>query len=165
MITLDASDVATVMRSINRSLKQADGGKLMKREVSKALRNIAKPLAAEQKARVLRLPSKGHSGPSMRQAVARQTRVNTRWGGKNAGIAVVQRARGMPRDFQMAGRMFNREEGWNPQNLTGETFHQQMTPAKWFDEPTKGMRPEMRHEVAAALEEVADKMAAAAHRG
>ena len=163
MIRLDASDIQHVMRSINRSMNSAQGGKLIKRKVSAKLRKIAKPLVDEQKARVLSLPSKGHAGPSMRQAIARQTRAATRWSGKNAGISVVQRGRGMPRDFRLAGRVFNRAEGWNPTSLGGVQVHQQTTPSAWFDEPTKGLRPAMRHEVAAALEEAADTMARAAH--
>ena len=160
---MDASDVAQVMRAINRSMKAADGGKLIKRKVSAKLRKIAKPLVDEQKARVLRLPSKGHPGPSMRQAIARQTKAATRWGGKNPGISVVQRGTAMPRSFRLAGRAFNREEGWNPQALGGAGVHQQIRPASWFDEPTKGLRPAMKREVLAALEEAADTMARAAH--
>lgn len=164
MIKYDASDLASVMRDINRSMKAAEGGKLMKRKVSAKLRKIAKPLVDEQKTRVLALPSKGHAGASMRQAIAKRTRAATRWGGKNPGISIVQRGTGMPRDFRLAGRAFNRAEGWNPSNLGGITQHQQMKPAAWFDEPTKGARPAIKHELLAALEEVADTMARAAHR-
>lgn len=165
MITYDASDIATVMRAINRSMKSADGGKLMKRKLSAKLRKIAKPLVDEQKARVLRLPSKGHSGPSMRAAIAKQTKASTRWGGKNAGLSIVQRGTAMPRSFRLAGRAFNREAGWNPTNLGGIVEHQQIRPALWFDEPTKAARPAIKHELLVALEEVAGTMARAAHKG
>jgi hypothetical protein len=164
MIQLDASQVSQAMRAINRSMKTAEGGKLIKRKVSAKLRKVAKPLVDVQKERVLRLPSRGHAGPSMRQAIAKRTKASTRWGGKNAGISIVQRGTGMPRDFRLAGRAFNREEGWNPTNLAGETTHQQVRPAEWFDQPTKGMRPTIKHEMIQALEEAADTMARAAHR-
>src|SRR4051812_26258771 len=111
------NDLAEVMRTMRRALKQAEDGKVLQRELAKRLRKFMQPLVAAQRTRVLRLPSKGHPGESMRQAVARQTRAATRWSGKNAGIQIIQRARSMPRDFNMAGRMFNRDGGWEPQNL------------------------------------------------
>lgn len=165
MIKYDASDVASVMRDISRSMKSAEGGKLMKRKLSAKLRKIAKPLVDEQKARVLALPSHGHYGPSMRQAIAKQTKAATRFGGKNPGISVVQRGTAMPRSFRLAGRAFNREGGWNPTNLGGVSVHQQIRPAEWFDQPTKGVRPIIKHELLAALEEAAGTMARAAHEG
>lgn len=164
MIQLDGSDIAQAMRALNRSMN-AGNSKAIKRIASKRLRLAAAPLAAEMKTRVLGLPSQGRSrGGSMRQAIARQTRVNTRWSGKNAGVSVVQRSRGMPRDFRMAGRMFNREEGWSPSNLAGETTHQEMTPANWFDGAAMGKRKDIQRHVVGALAEVADTMAQAAHR-
>lgn len=149
------SDIREKMAGLKRAMAEGAGGKTMKRTLSAKLRKIAKPIETEMKARVLKLPSKGHSGPSMRQAVARQTRAATRWSGKNGGVSVVQRGRGMPRNFAMAGRMFNREEGWDPTNLAGVSFHQEMRPASWFDGATPGTRPAAQREIMAALDEAA----------
>ena len=153
------TDIQTEMRRLGLALKVHSDGKTLKRDVAKRLRKIVGPLAKEQKSRVLRLPSKGHGGQSMRQAIARQVRAATRWGGKDVGVSVIQRARGMPRDFNMAGRAFNREEGWHPTTLGGEQVHQQATPTKWFDDVTVGVRPEATREIRAAMEDLADKIA------
>lgn len=164
MIQMDASDFSTVIRSINRTLKTTEEGKLVKRKASARLRKIVQPLVAAQRARVLALPSKGHPGQSMRQAIAKRTRAAVRWSGQDPGVSIVQRGSGMPRDFRLAGRVFNRQAGWNPQNLGGIKHHQQIRPANWFDSPTQGKRPEVQHELMLALEEVAATMAQIARR-
>lgn len=143
---------------------RAEGvNKSIKREASKKLRKLMRPLVQKRRTRVLNLPngpSYGHSGEGMRIAIAKQIRAATRWSGKSGGVSVVQRARGMPRGFNMAGRVFNRPEGWNPQNLAGEVRHQQVTPVHWFDGASDaGERNLVRREVIQALDAVAGTLA------
>lgn len=156
------TDIKDKMQAIKRAMAEGATGKTMKRELAKRLRGIMNPLVQEQRSRVLRLPSKGGHSQSMRQAIARQTKAATRWSGENTGVSVIQRARSMPRQFNMAGRMFNREEGWHPKTLGGETLHQQIRPAQWFDGATTGKRPEIARQIHAAVSEAADKIAASA---
>lgn len=158
MIELD-SDIKEKMQGLKRAMAAGADGKILKRELSKELRGLLNGLVTKQRSKILSLPSKGHTGPSVRQAVARQLKAATRWSGQNTGISVIQRARGMPRDFRMAGRMFNREEGWNPTSLGGEQRHQEVSPAQWFDGPTEGVRPEVTRELHRALDRTAAKIA------
>jgi hypothetical protein len=157
------TDLKEKMVKLKKAMAEAADGKVIKKELAKELRGLLNPLVARQRAAVLRLPSKGGHSQSMRQAIARQTKAATRWGGNNVGVQVIQRARGMPRDFQFAGRAFNRAEGWNPQTLGGETVHQQVRPTKWFDSETTGERAEATRAAHAALDRAAAKMASAAH--
>lgn len=155
------TDVKEKMGKLKRAFAEAANGKDLKRELAKELRGLLNPLVSAQRQAVLRLPSKGGrrgNGGSMRQAVARQVKGATRWSGQNAGVSVIQRARGMPRDFRMAGRMFNREEGWNPTTLGGETVHQEMQPAGWFDDLTTGVRPDVAQKVSSALDRAAARI-------
>lgn len=161
MIELD-SDIKEKMVFLKKAMAEGATGKTLKRELSKQLRDLMNPMVAEQRRKVLALPSKGGHTQSMRQAVARQTKAATRWSGKSMGVQIIQRARSMPRNFNMAGRMFNREDGWNPTSLGGETFHQQIRPAGWFDDVTAGQRPEVGRKVHKALEDAAAKIAASA---
>lgn len=161
MIEMD-SDIKEKMARLKHAMAEAANGKDLKRELSKELRGLMNPLVTEQRGRVLRLPSKGGHGQSMRQAIARQTKAATRWSGRSGGVSVIQRARSMPRGFNMAGRMFNRENGWTPSTLGGESVHQQMRPAQWFDGATTGVRPEAAQKVHEALERTAAKIAASA---
>lgn len=162
MMEMD-SDIKEKMSILKRAMAEAADGKVLKRELAKQLRDIMNPLVAEQRRKVLSLPSRGGHPDSMRQAVARQTKAATRWSGKSMGVQIIQRARSMPRNFQMAGRMFNRQEGWNPTTLGGETVHQQIRPAQWFDGPTDGQRPEVAQKVHRALEATAAKIASSVH--
>lgn len=157
MIELD-SDIKEKMMKLKVAMGEASNGKILKRELSKRLRSLMNPILMEQRAKLLSLPSQGHAGPSMRQAIARQTKAATRWSGKNAGVQIIQRARAMPRNFNMAGRAFNRAEGWHPTSLGGEVLHQQVRPAKWFDAPTVGQRPHVGRQIHEALEDAAAKI-------
>lgn len=162
MIDLD-SDIKEKMAHLKKAMAEASNGKEIKRALSKELRGIMNPLVAQQRARVMRIPSKGGHSQSMRQAIARQTKAATRWSGNSMGVQVIQRARSMPRGFQYAGRAFNREEGWHPQNLGGEVVHQQIRPAQWFDGATKGEREPIGRKVHQALEQAAAKIASSVH--
>lgn len=157
------NDLGEVMRTMKRALKEAEGGKVLQRELAKRLRKTVLPLVQVQRAKVRALPSRGYAaGGSMRQAIARQTKAATRWSGRNAGIQIIQRARAMPRGFNMAGRAFNRGE-WHPTTLGGERVHQQINPANWFDAPVLGARPEIHAQVVQAIEETSAKIARSVH--
>jgi hypothetical protein len=158
------TDLEKKMVALKKAMAEASNGKDVKRELAKELRGLMNPIVAQQRAKVLRLPSRGTAhGQSMRQAIARQTKAATRWGGKNVGVQVIQRARAMPRGFDYAGRAFNREGGWHPTSLGGETLHQQIRPAQWFDSETKGKRDEVGRKVHHALDVAAAKIASSIH--
>jgi hypothetical protein len=165
MIEMDDKDIKRVMHALSREMNSSKAGKIIKREVSKRLREIMRPMVEKRKAAVLRLSSKGHVGPSMRQAIAKQIKATTRWSGQSGGVSIAQKARGMPRSFPMAGRMMNRSEGWNPKSLGGETFHQQVRPVEWFDsQADQGDKTRARHEIVEALEETAGRLASEIRR-
>lgn len=162
MISVD-TDVKQKMAHLQKVMAEASDGKALKRALSAKLRGLAGPLVAAQRARLLSLPSGGHRGPSMRQAVARQVKATTRWSGREMGVNIKQGTRAMPRNFRMAGRAFNREEGWSPGTLGGETRHQQIRPAQWFDAPTMGKKAEVAQLVREALEEAAATIGSSIH--
>jgi hypothetical protein len=158
MIRIDDSDLRRAMQHLARQMRAEGVSKHIKRTTSKRLRGLMSPLVEKRRAAVLRLPSSTNTG--MRSAIAKQVRAATRWSGKSGGVSVIQRARGMPRDFQFAGRAFNRAEGWNPTSLGGETVHQQVTPVAWFDSASDAAeRRVVRQQVVEALNETAATLA------
>jgi len=164
MIEMDDKDIRRAMQALGRVMKSDKAAKQIKRDTSKRLRTIMQPMVAKRRAAVLRLHSSGHDGASMRQAIARQIKATTRWSGDRGGVSIVQRARSMPRGFNMAGRAFNRAEGWNPKTLGGEVVHQQIRPVEWFDsQATSHDTQQARHEIVAALEETAGRLASEIH--
>lgn len=165
MIEMDDKDIRRAMASLSRAMRSDGVNKQIKRDVSKRLRMIMRPMVEKRKAAVHRLPSKGHEGAGMRDAIARQTRAATRWSGKSGGVSIIQRARGMPRGFNMAGRMFNRAQGWNPSTLGGERVHQQIRPVEWFDSVAQASETKMaRQEIVRALEDTAGRLASEIRR-
>jgi hypothetical protein len=160
VIEIDDRDLRRAMNHLSRAMGAIPTGRKMKREISGRLRHLMKPLVEKRRVAVLRLPSKGHPGESMRQAIAKQIRASTRWSAKTGGVSVIQRGRGMPRNFNMAGRAFNRAEGWTPQNLGGVVVHQQVTPVEWFDREADASEARMaRHQIIEALDDVAGSLA------
>ena len=166
MITINDRDMRRAMNALGRAFRADKMNRRIKTEVSKKLRAAMRPMVEERKARVLSLPSRGGSrvGGSARSAVAKKVSGATRWSGRDTGVSIVQRARGMPRDFQYVGRMFNRTEGWQPQNLAGESTTQVMRPSGWFDDASATDAVKVRGEIVEALEEVAGTMAAEIRR-
>lgn len=159
MISYD-SDLPEALQAIARAVGSEADGRKLKRELAKRIRGVMEPARQKVIARLLALPSQGRSGISMRQAIARQTRASVRFKGRDTGVSLVQRARGMPRDFQYAGRAFNRPEGWNVTTLGGAQVVQQMRPVEWFDQPIQDFVPtEARMEVWLALEDTARRIA------
>jgi hypothetical protein len=161
MIHIDDSDLRAAMQHLARAMSAEGVSKSIKRQASAKLRKVMKPMVNKRRLAVLNLPTgKGHQGAGMRIAVAKKVVAATRWKGKQGGVSVIQRARGMPRNFNMAGRMFNRTEGWFPQDRSGATFHQQVTPVEWFDSQADVQEARMvRHEIVQALDEVAGTIA------
>lgn len=165
MIELDDRTFRDALQAIARAMAKESDGKSLKRDLAKNLRGVVEPLRAKVIAKLMSLPSQGHPGAGMREAIARQTRAGVRFTGRQTGVNLVQRARGMPRNFQYAGRAFNREEGWNVTSLGGEQLVQQMQPAQWFDGPIEDDAPgEARRAITGALEDMADRIARDVHK-
>lgn len=164
MIEMDDRDIRRAMSLLSKALNADDVGKKIKRETSKQLRGLVDPMLQRRKAAILRVSSHGHKGPSMRQAIAKQTKAQARWSGKQGGVSIIQRARAMPRNFNMAGRAFNRAAGWNPQPIGGVKHHQQIRPVAWFDsESDAGETRRVRREIERALESTAGRIASEIH--
>lgn len=164
MIGFDVDKQRDGLRALSRALAAESDGKALKRDLGKRLRAIMQPLREQVVRRLLSTGGASHPGERMRDAVARQTRAGVRFSGRNTGVNLVQRTRGMPRGFNMAGRAMNREEGWNPTSLGGTTVHQHATPVEWFDKPTQGSTDGAREAVQAAMEDMAQRIAARAKR-
>lgn len=162
MIELSSDQQA--LKDLGRAVAAEADGKTLKRELAKRLRGIMDPLKSEVVRRLMATGGGGHPGQSMRQAVAKQVRAGVRFSGRNTGVNLVQRARGMPREFPYAGRAMNRDEGWKPRTLGGATAQQYATPAGWFDEPTKDTRADAQRQVKAAMDDMARRLAARAQR-
>lgn len=164
MIELSVDEVGDGLRAVARAVAAEADGKQLKRELAAELRKIAEPLRQRQIQRLMAIPSKGHPGQGLRDSVARQTKAGVRFSGRNVGVHIQQRARGMPRNFRFAGRALNRAEGWQPQALGGVRIQQFARPVEWFDQPTRGVEADFVRAVHGVIENMARRLAARASR-
>lgn len=149
------------LTALSRALAAESDGKALKRDLAKRLRAVMQPVREQVVRRLMSTGGASHEGQSLRQAVAKQTRAGVRFSGRNTGVNLVQRTRGMPRGFNMAGRAMNRAEGWQAH----ATARQHARPAEWFDQPAKASTDEARRATMEAMEDMARRLAERARRG
>lgn len=164
MIELSIDQQRQGLTALSKAIAEESDGKALKRDFAKRLREVIQPIRAQVIRRLMQTGGSSHPGPGMREAIARQVRAGVRFSGRDTGVNLVQRARGMPRGFNMAGRAFNRAEGWTPTALGGVQVHQLATPTEWFDQPTKDSVDEARRAAAEVMEDMARRLAERARR-
>lgn len=158
---LDASDLKDMASAIKR---EADS-KQLRRDLMRNLRQAVKPAENEAKSSIMAMGSAGlRTGPSLRSAIARQVKSETRLSGKYAGIRVKVRKRNMPRGFVNAPKRTNSAKGWRHptfgRDADGATrWVHQLGKPRWFDDPMQAHAPEYRAAVHQAMEETANRLA------
>lgn len=96
----DAGD----LKRVAKALKQAADGKTLRKELTGELRGQANPMVGRVQAAWLSAPSGGHGGstrarrgqPDLRKLLAKATRAQVRFTGKEAGVRVRTDGRKMP---------------------------------------------------------------------
>jgi hypothetical protein len=161
VIEFEVEQTRNGLTALSRAVAAESDGKALKRDLGKRLRAVMEPVRQQVIRRLQSTGGSAHEGPRLRDAVARQTRAGVRFSGRNTGVNLVQRTRGMPRGFNMAGRAMNRAEGWQAH----ATARQHARPAEWFDEPAKASVDEARRAALAAMEDMARRLAERAKRG
>jgi len=99
------------LKAVNKALKQLEDGKEIRKQLSRELREIARPLVPRVRQAWLAAPSKGlvgrktydpatgwatGRGPDLRVLLAKATRTEVRLTGKSAGVTVRTDGRKMP---------------------------------------------------------------------
>jgi hypothetical protein len=132
---------------LSRALKQA-GRTELRKELNKGLRDAAKPLVAKTRAAALgSLPQRG--GLAARVAGEPQ-RVQVRTG-RDAGVRIVVAKRN--------GGAAGANRGVVRHPVFGrDVFVEQQVPSGWFDDTLNASAPEVRPELKAALERVAQRV-------
>lgn len=135
--------------ALSKALKHA-GRTELRKELNKGMKQAAKPLVAKSRAEALaRLPQKG----GLAKQVAREPqRVQTRTGARTGGVrVVVGKKRG---GAQMANRGFIR----HPVFGNRENWVTQEVRPGWFDDTMKASAPDIRRELMAAMEAIAQQV-------
>lgn len=164
MIELSTDQQRDGLRALGRAFAAESDGKQLKKELAAELRKVVEPIKDRQVRQILAVRSSGHRGAGIRQAIARQTRAGVRFGGRDVGVNIIQRTRGMPRNFRFAGRAMNRAQGWSPQSLGGVVRQQFARPTGWFDDAGDGMSADAVRAASQVMERMAARLAARAGR-
>lgn len=158
----DLEDVATALRF------EEDGTRL-RRALSKELRQAVDPAVAEAKGRIMAMDTAGlPHGQSLRGAIARQVKAQTRLTGKSAGVRVRVSRKGMPRGFDNAPKRTNRDAGWRHPvpvrypdggaTQESDTWVHQVGAPGWFDNPMQEHADDYLAAVQQVIADTADRI-------
>ncbi len=153
---------ADTIRAVTRALLAEANGKELRRDLLRNIRGVLKPAAEEAKRNIRTSPSKGSGGgrASLRQAVAKQVKIQAKLAGKNASIKVKTGKTKDLRGFDMAPRRTNRGT-WRHPTIKRVSKYQwesnrdvwvtQHGPTNWFDAPLQHRGPQLRGAVIEAI--------------
>lgn len=149
-LTADQREIVAV----GKAIKAEADGKLLRRELVKAMRQTATPLVGDLKTSARMIPSDGltRSQP-LRQAIEASIKPTARLSGASTGVSV--RARQTPgvRGFKMAARRMNKES-FRRRVFGGDEWVVQVGDPGWFDNTVKGRRDGIKRDVLQAVERV-----------
>lgn len=144
---------------------EADG-KALRRDLLREIRAAGRPLVPELQAAVRALPdvSPAAAEPSLRSAVAQQVAVGARLTGRATGLRVTVGTKKDPRGFRFAGRKLNRRAGWRHPVFGDQDRWVTQAGRQWFEPTILARRDDVRRAVLAAVEQMAQRIAARAKR-
>lgn len=147
------------MTALARALKSEADGKLLRRDLLRALRATADTPVSEAKARIRATPTRGlRNGVSLRNEVANSIKPVARLSGQMTGVSIRQSGTSQLRQFKMAGRRFNRGSFRRPVFGTARYVVQQGNKG-WFDDPMKDAGPEAKEAVLGVIVDMSERIA------
>jgi len=159
---------ANGLEALGRAMRAEADGKEMRRDLTRALKEVLAPIVSEAKGAITGMPSAGlsHDGEPLRQAIARRIVGEVRMSGRSTGVRVKARRKGMPRGFEHAPKRTNASGGWRrPAWGNKSVWVQQIGSPNWFDDVMKDQRPDAQAQCIAAMEETARRIKMRVDRG
>lgn len=157
-LDIDARNLA----DLAQVLKGEADGKELRKQLGKDLRAAAQPLVTDLRAAIRATPSSGppHGAP-LRQAIAAGINSQVRYTGPRTGVSVRVR-RPTLRGFSGAPRRFNQPSFRHPVFGDTSTWVTQVGAPLWFDAVMDRHRDDAKTAVLAAIDAMADQIAARA---
>lgn len=150
------------LNSLARELKQAEDGKRLRRDLSKAMRGALDPAVEQIKAGVMAVPSGSStptSGPGLRSSVAKQIKAQATLTGRRTGAKIAAKRTPGVRNFRHAPKRLNARKGWRRPVFGSNTWVTQMGNPGYFDDPITDRRGEFRTAVLDVMEDFAATVA------
>lgn len=143
-----------------KAIRAEADGKQLRKDLLREIRGVLTPLRDEARDAILSMESGGlpHEGEPLRQAIANQTVVEVRTGGRATGAAIKVKRRGMPRGFTNAAKWTNRTKWRHPvfkRTTSGgvevDVWVDQTGKPRWFDDVMRRHVTEYRKAVLEAI--------------
>lgn len=159
-LTVDQKEIQGVVRAIRAEADAKD----LRRDLLRDIRNVAAPIVPEVQSAVRALPAHRLASPQLREAVAKDVKVETRLSGGRTGVRIKIPAKG-PRKFKFAARKLNSPKGWRHPVFgnTNEWVEQRATSTPWFEPTVLKHADEVREAVKGALVAMVERIAARRH--
>lgn len=154
-LTLDQRQIVAA----GKALKAEADGKILRRELIKAMRSAGEPLVGELKQSAMAIPSGGalQVGEPLRPAIARAIKPAVRLSGQNTGLTIRASRVGV-RGFGLAARRMN-GPSFRRRVFGRDVWVEQVGKPEWFDDTVKGRRDEIKREVMRAVDRSVAKLA------
>lgn len=149
-----------VFQEVGRRLLAEADGKKLRRDLGKQIRRATLPIVAEAKSNILGMadgPARTQ-GMSLRAAIARDIKVQTRYTGRSAGARIRVTKKRMPRGFRNAPKRLNSGKGWRHPVFGSDTWVRQSGRPGWFDNATRKHHAEVRRAVLRAMKQAVDRI-------
>lgn len=145
------------LRRVARQLRAHGDAKVIRREMTKALREGTKPAVVNVKAASLALPAKSGKSTGLRRRMAAATSAQVRTAGRNPGVKVrVRRAR--MGDQASLPKVTNEGVWRHPVFGDRETWVTQTSRRGWFDTANRRSAPGVRREIKKILDDTERKL-------
>lgn len=148
------------LRRVAKAIRAEEDGKQLRKELIAEIKEVLTPPLGEVRAAVLSMETGGlpHEGEPLRTAIANQTIIEVRTGGKATGASIKAKRKGMPRGFANAPKWTNRTK-WRHPVYGRDVYVDQVGKPRWFDETIREHRQEFRSKVARVIQSMARRIA------
>ncbi|MER6956007.1 hypothetical protein [Streptomyces sp. NPDC000618] len=152
------------LAALTRAIRAEEDGKQLRKELAANMRDALRPGAAEAKSSIMSASSAGlPTAPALRSSIARKIRPEVKLGGRWSGARVKAFKTKNVRGFPNAPKRMNRAGGWrHPVYGNREIWVQQHGKVDWFDRSFEGREGVYKAAVEAAMENMAERLAARA---
>ena len=148
---------AADLKAVAKRIRTAANPKQVRKDLTKGLKEGAKPAAVLVKSAALALPAKGPKSTGLRKKMARVTNVQVRTGGNSAGVRVrLSRAR-MGDQAGMA-RVTNKGRWRHPVYGDTKVWVTQTSRRGWFDDANRRAAPQVRRAVKQVIDDIEKRL-------
>jgi hypothetical protein len=149
---------AAELKAVAKQIRKAADAKQVRKDLTRGLKEGAKPAAVLVKAAALALPDKpGNKSTGLRKKMARVTNVQVRTGGSQAGVRV-RMSRARMGDQAALPRVTNKGRWRHPVHGNTKVWVTQTSRRGWFDDANRRAAPQVRKAVKQVIDDIEKRL-------